>query len=264
MKKTIALLLAVLLLLSTACQKNDASDTPTTTTKSETTTAIIETNTSKQLPDYMKLYNEIKNDYLKLIEFRLSDDFNEDWISVYDNLPLSDSFRNATEIENKDLSYHWSCSVIELSFSNETTVDSFGYILCDLNSDDIPELFFVNDSHDIISVFTCKGDSVVLLDAFWTRYLGYVSEEKELYTKGSGGALDNHTSVLFLDADFTLQEAFGFSSESNSENYRNPGYYEFINNEKTEIDKERFENLCEMYPHKHSSFWMSLPIEPLK
>ena len=86
MKKTIALLLAVLLLLSTACQKNDASDTPTTTTKSETTTAIIETNTSKQLPDYMKLYNEIKTFSIAVLCFfcaGICGDFNDHFTAIF-------------------------------------------------------------------------------------------------------------------------------------------------------------------------------------
>lgn len=151
--------------------------------------------------------------------------------------------------------YRWSCSVAELP-SIDSTIESFGYILTDINSDGCPELFWVRDDHTVLAVFTVYNNRVILLDAFWARYCCVVTDDGMLYTRASGGASIIEYEIKELSADATLTTKAGFSMY-------NDELTEYIDGEYVPIDNSRFDQLLIEYPFENSQRWLNTEIIPL-
>ena len=159
---------------------------------------------------------------------------------------------------SEDLEYAWTTRV---GFFPDTHADDFGYILHDINDDDVPEFFWVQSDHKILAVFTYHNGEVVLLDAYWYRHYAYVSEEGELYSGGSSGAAEHQYNIYGIQ-NGQLTAVCGFRSTYNSTKGE-AEYYEFDHGEEVQITQERYKQLGAIYPCVDSAFWLSRPIVPL-
>ncbi len=270
MKKILICLLAVCMLAGLAScakeKKNPVSEPAPQTVETQGEEAETKESTSEE-QTYEKAYAELIADFKTLVEFRFSDAYGDKWYDSLLKLTLSEDFRGIIDAfvteEQGDVVSNM-IAELPISFS-ETGTEDFGTILHDLNQDKIPELFWVHRNHSLVAVFTYQNGSVVLLDAFWPRYQGFVSESGEVYGWGSGGAQDNRCSVFELTKEGKLEMVKGFSEGTDF--FGDPSkviYSEYIGAQKQEISAARFEELSLQYPREQSDFWNALSIEPLK
>lgn len=232
------------------------------TSTTEVHSSIETTNKSSINPRYMILYKDMISDYKKLIDFRLSKQFNDEWNKNIEKVNFSNTFQKATH-ELGDLGYRWSNMIVELISSNNIkSPNDFGYILYDINKDDIPELFWVRNDYSIVAIFTYQNDSVILLDSFWSRYRCFISQDGKIYCYGSNGAADSQCSVYSLTLNAGLEKVHSFSSESNQET-KTVKFFEFSNNAIKEISQEEYNQLLIVYPQEQSDFWMTFNINSL-
>ena len=278
MKKILTSLLVLSVILAfAACAKEESPEVKNPAVTAETKTEQIQQietaepskTETKENPavNNETIYENLIGDYKKLIEFRFSDAFGDDWQEKLDHLELSDSFRriiSAVMTEDHSDAISNMIDQLENTFSSQEVGD-FGYILYDLNKDEMPELFWVRKDHSIVSVFTAQNGEAVLLDAFGTRYKGYVSEKGELYGWGSGGAQDQRCSVYKMTAEGKLETVSGFSS--GVDYFGDPSqllYNEIAGDQTKKISAERFNTLAKEYPQEQSDLWMNLSISELK
>ncbi|MBE6984533.1 MAG: hypothetical protein E7434_02750 [Ruminococcaceae bacterium] len=291
MKKPAALLLALCIVLSlTACgngemnvlsflddrirQTQETTQEPTTEPEStaETTTepesTEIETTTevettaeptepsTQSLPSdpRLRMYQELINDYGTILRHCFSA---PQWNGTSDLPILSGTTQNLVA-QLGGLEYEWSNMIYELPLSNMGT-EAFGYLLYDLNADDIPELFWVRNDHSILAIFTYYNNSVCMLRGCWSRSNCYISQNNTLYQWGSAGAADNFcTSYVLYNGE--LLEGFRFYSESG---YGTINYYEVSTTTMQPISQQRYDELSLSYPYENSQMWRMLPIQPL-
>lgn len=203
---------------------------------------------------YMSFYDDLIRDLKWFAENRQENGFDENW----DELDLSDTFMN---MENRvELSYELNCMATENFYWEKVSAADFGYILYDLDSDGIPELFWVNNNHTILAIFTCKNNKVALLDAFWSRYTAFIDENGKLYTHGSGGFADHRLCVCKLkgtnlEAEYMLESSLNYDSTID--------YYEYKNDTQIRISESEFYRLLKAYPSAISSSWKAQTIKPL-
>lgn len=268
MKKILACLLVLSVVFSlAACAKEKEKENSEVKTLGETEQKeTVETKENTEKGD-VSVYADLIGDYKKLIEFRYSDSFDDTWYEKLDDLDFSTSFSSIlSTVVTEDHSDAISGMIdqLENTFSPKGLED-FGYILYDLNKDGTPELFWVRTDYSIVAVFTVKNGEAVLLDAFGTRYKGYVSEKGELYGWGSGGEQDQRCSVYRLTEEGQLENKCGFSAGIDF--FGDPTkmiYKEVTDSQTKEITAERFESLEKEYPREQSKTWTNLPILELK
>lgn len=268
MKKILVSLLALFLLLSlAACVKEESPEAKNPAVTDETTEEAKSETKEKTEENYEKIYEALTCDYKKLVEFRYSDSFDDTWYEKLDDLDFSTSFSSilsAVVTEDHSDAISGMIDQLENTFSPKGLED-FGYILYDLNKDGTPELFWVRTDYSIVAVFTVKNGEAVFLDAFGTRYKGYVSEKGELYGWGSGGEQDQRCSVYRLTEEGQLENKRGFSAGIDF--FGDPTkmiYKEVTDSQTKEITAERFESLEKEYPREQSKTWTNLPILELK
>ncbi len=200
------------------------------------------------------MYDSIIEDYQNIVSFRTLDDFEYFW-NYGEFIEISDPLLSALTVSGSDLDYRWSNMIVEMP-SPDSAIDSFGYILADINNDGTPELFWVRDDHSVLAVFTVFEDKIILLDAFWSRYPCVITDEGALYTMGSGGASVIDYNIRALSDSGMLTTKVGFSMY-------NENYSEFINGEMISVSRSRFDKLIIEYPFENSQRWLNTEITPL-
>ena len=268
MKKILVCFLVLSVMLAfAACAKKESPEAKNPAVTDETTEEAKSETKEKTEENYEKIYEDLTCDYKKLVEFRYSDSFDDTWYEKLDDLDFSTSFSSIlSTVVTEDHSDAISGMIegLENTFSPKGLED-FGYILYDLNKDGTPELFWVRTDYSIVAVFTVKNGEAVLLDAFGTRYKGYVSEKGELYGWGSGGEQDQRCGVYRLTEEGQLENKCGFSAGIDF--FGDPTkmiYKEVTDSQTKEITAERFESLEKEYPREQSKTWTNLPILELK
>ncbi len=203
-------------------------------------------------------YSETIKDYKKLVDFRLSEDFESGYNSgkfaeINEDLKADLNISNVNADNSYvSLQYKWDNMIADMFGNIEApTVESFGYILKDLNGDGTRELIWVSSDYSVIfAVFTVRDGKPQLLDAFWSRYRCVVLDSGTLYTLGSGGA-DTFTyekSEIDLSEETGLKAIKQFGSE-------NGNYYETVDGDSVTIDKARFDELLSEYPFEFGETW---------
>lgn len=224
---------------------------------------ITGTETENSVTQDVAIYDDILDIYQKLVALYVSDTFEKDWNNG--NVPQwYDVLESTIPDEKEEYGSHLSYMVVTMKGSlNAVTPNSFGYILLDINNDAFPELFWVREDHSILAVFTVANNKVVLLDAFWNRYVCVVTPDNRLYTRGSSGASDTAYEIRRLSSKGKLVPEFVWGTEHID---ISPGYhyYEIVDGEKTVIDQTRHNGLFADHPFKLSEAWLAEPITPLK
>lgn len=208
-------------------------------------------------------YTDVLIDYKKILDFRFSDNFEED----YNNgktVELNEKLQKDLKKQSREfnLEYKWHNMLVEIDswLEKEGTPEMFGYILKDINDDGIDELFWVDEKNNILAMFTIVNGESELLDAFWPRYEAIITDLGELYTRGSGGASYVYYEIKTLkpnSSEFDVVVEFavdGYAYATNTVNH-----YEIKNGEKISITEERFDELLLQYPFNSSSNWLATP-----
>ncbi len=271
MKKVLVMLLAFCILTGLAsCGKGEdsamgetAPRQTSTVTAEETQEGVKETEPAQKA--YEKAYGDLVSDFKKLLEFRVSAHYGDDWVKKIGSVGFSDSFKAiAASYPEEELEGRFSYVLADL-VGGENDASGFGYVLYDLNKDSTPELFWVRGDHSIVAVFTYRNGEALLLDAFWSRYEGYVSEKGEVYGWGSGGEEDSRCSVYAINSDGLFDVSYGFSSERDilGGDLTKVNFFEYSSSDKQTVTRSRFEELSKKYPREQSKFWMDLSILPL-
>ncbi|MCL2105520.1 MAG: hypothetical protein FWH26_00380 [Oscillospiraceae bacterium] len=77
--------------------------------------------------------------------------------------------------------------------------EDLGYAIYDINGDGVMELMILSRAYyDIHALFTLRGDTPVMLGAYWSRSRCVIDTDGRLYYMGSGGADDTIERVYTL------------------------------------------------------------------
>ena len=221
---------------------------------------IIDQEENYMETDIHEPYEEILNDLSNVVKYRISDTFQNNWP---EKIEYSDSLKKALEMHENN--YVWDCMIVELPMSEDAyTFEHYGYILYDINSDGIEELFFVRADHSIAAIFTYSDNEIVLVTAFWPRYRGVVSSDGLLLTTGSNGAMDNRQYAYSVAVDGTLIPEYGVRSESNhSTDPVSVNYYKYENDQEIPALYEEYEEVRSKIRLEQRAFWLIQEINPL-
>lgn len=263
MKKIVAFLLVLSMIALASCGRDseivpDTTDTAETTVLDDTTAPPDETTgdgsdkePTVSLPGE---YEPVIENYKNIVEMRLSENFQENW--------NNDVYRGTYEGYYDDpIMGDFDTMIVEMLLPGDNvTSSSYGYVLKDINGDDVLELFWVSaDLDTIFAVFTLSGMDVQLLDAFWSRYSCRVTDNGEIYTLGSSAAdifsynnrrLEPHSAELISVKEFGADKEY--SSNGEGENF----YYEAQNLGADYITKDRYEELLGEYPFENGESWI--------
>ena len=229
-------------------------------------TGSAEGGTHMSLDAYSHIYAEILEDYEKIVDFRLSDGFENDWNGGKD-VGLSSTLLAAKydEFENRathgnTLDLKWNYMLADMTDGlNAAEKSSFGYILQDLNEDAVPELFWIRNDGVILAVFTIRNNEPILLDAFWPRYKCVITDNGELYTFSSGGTFYSSYDIRKLTStgELTLITSFGLDGGTSESGVQ---YYEVVDGAKVAIEEMRFNSLLVEYPFVSGTKWSKTEI----
>lgn len=189
---------------------------------------------------------DIDNDKLKY--FQILADFKITISGV-----LSESFEidfnNGKFISpDANFKYEWGNMLIDAKDGlNNPSESSFGYVLKDINNDNINELFLIREDYTILAIFTLDNSKAKLLGAFWSRYSCIMLDNDDLYILSSNGADDFEYTIYRLTSDNELEiiKQFGM----------NKRYYERINDEIVFISKIQFDEILSVYPYISGKQW---------
>lgn len=268
MKKVIVLTAALLMTASLlagcggfAIVKNgygeNTADIPPKGDTSEESSQISHESTGTSDGEAYEEYEEILEDYGKIVDFRLSPSFKDDMDNgKYPDLDSElEDYMSDEDINGgreTELQYRWSCMLADMTAGMENpSRDSFGYIFKDLDGDGTPELLWVSsDYNTVFAVFAVYDGDAELIDAYWPRYSGVVTDGGELYTLGSSGADTFEYAVSRLDKDKEnpLKTVKRFGCQSGQ-------YYADIDGVTVSISKEDFQKLLSENPFEFGQSW---------
>ena len=202
-------------------------------------------------------YEEILEDYGKIVDFRLSPSYKDDtdngkYPDLESDLEDYMSDEDIHGVRETELWYRWSCMLADMTAGMENpSRDSFGYIFKDLDGDGTQELLWVSsDYNTVFAVFAVYDGDAELIDAYWPRYSGVVTDGGELYTLGSSGADTFEYAVSRLDKDKEnpLKSAKRFGCQSGQ-------YYADIDGTAVSISEEDFQKLLSENPFEFGQSW---------
>ena len=181
-------------------------------------------------------YSQIISDFKTTVKGVLSESFETDF--------NNDKFVSPDE----NFRYEWGNMLIDAKDGlNNPTEASFGYVLKDINNDNISELFFVREDYTILAIFTLVNSKPKLLDAFWSRYSCVMLDNNDLYILSSNGADNFEYTIYRLSANNELKTVKKFGM--------NNGYYEKTNDEFISISKGQFDKILGDYPYVSGIHW---------
>ena len=210
MKKIISLLFSVLLVFSLfSCEKEQRESTEEKATAGlpEASAESCETEEDPMIlpPEVPVEYAEVLKQYREIV--RVFDADEVDIIygeGIYELTPSGVDFVG------------WPSGFLEW----RVTRDRFGYFVKDINGDEIPELFWVHDNHEILLAFTLSDGKPVGLFYSRPRDYVYVCDSGELVNFGSGGADHGIIRVMSLPprSDHVVVEKYiGYGGEHDKE-----------------------------------------------
>lgn len=262
MKKQVAIVAVLMMVLAlfSGCagdtEKVGSATTPSTTSPTKSPEQTLQT-----MP---AAYQETLADIQSVMEWKFAEDF---W-GKYEQgeMPepiLSDNLAaQLADEENDEVSEAWFNMVMEMlpHYSDSATCRA-GYILKDINSDNVPELFLLQEDRTLLAVFTvCEGKSK-LLKAFWNRYAAVMADDGRLSTQSSPGTGLLDREILKLDAEGVLVNDLSFHCDDPGSSDLEAVYMERVGDGKAKaITEERYDELLALYPFEWGSSWEELNI----
>ncbi len=211
---------------------------------------------------YPQVYKTVLENYKLIVEFRISDDFevrynNKEFPNISEDLK-SQIYNKNTEV----LKNHWWNMIADMTdYIENPSIDSFGYILKDVNSDGSNELFWVDEKYNILAVFTANNEKVELVDAFWPRHNVIITEKNEFLIRSSGGADYTQYKIMTLGDNADLKTIFEFGTNGHDNN--SVLFYEVKNGKNISISQKCFNELQAQYPFVISNQWLKLQINSI-
>lgn len=229
-------------------------------------TSGLENGTPMNIDAYNNIYAEILEDYERIVDFRLSDGFEDEWNSGNSINLCSVLLRAKYDVfeeratHGNTLNVKWNYMLVEMTDELDVAEkSSFGYILKDLNNDSIPELIWVRNDGVMLAVFTIRNNTPILLDAFWPRYKCVITDNGELYTFSSSGAFYSSYDIRLLTSkgELTLVKSFGLDGGESESGIQ---YYEVVDGTKVAVGEARFNSLLDDYPFISGTKWSKVDI----
>lgn len=207
-------------------------------------------------------YADVINDFKIIAEGILNESLDDVAIrrEEFDKLGLSDTF--CAQLENKTLSITFVQEVIRKMTNGleNPTLDSFGYILEDINGDEVPELFWVREDRVMLGIFTLVDGKAAAVGFYGPDRRGMLTEDGEIYCCVESAASSYNRSVLEKNStELTITFAIvhdGFDSGKKV-------CYEYVDGERVSIDEDRYKQLKAENPFEASARWLALEIQPL-
>ncbi len=254
MKKILSLTLIFIFLFNFSACKNTRNIQNTETTKTQDNTKPF-------------LYTDLIDDYKAILEFRLSDDFEEKYNNGTFLPEISDYLKSTIKSGNTE---HWSNMLVELPTAMESSnketfsIDYYGYILYDLNGDGIDELFWVRKDYSIIAIFTIYNEKLTLLDAFWSRHRATINQQGLLITQSSGGALNTRNTISHIENGELVVYYMLERKSDRSQGRLNTSYTQYTKEQNMELSETAYYEILKTFTVKPSNFWLSQKIQYLK
>lgn len=147
---------------------------------------------------------------------------------------------------------------LRIGFSPEDALRMVGYVLQDLNEDDIPELILAqSDSQEegtccgkqILAVYSCIQGSPSLLLEGWARNRYYLLPDNSFFNQGSNGADYSCLGLYQLSPEGAELNCLDFFFTWEGETYHNTdGTFEvpYEENEKVDLDFQRLWEILEV------------------
>lgn len=213
------------------------------------------THAYKDAKDYLLLYEDVINDYEKLVDFRLSPNFESDYngggkpvlTKQWTNYMLK---HDGVALEKREADYRWHCMLVDmLDYIDEPTKESFGYMFTDLSEDEIPELVWISSDYRILCIFTIVDNQVRLVDSFWPRHSCVVRETGELCILENNGAADNVYKIKRMDSktgSLVTQVEFGEKQST---------YYKTENGQYYSLTEQEYRNIFREYSFAVTDEW---------
>ena len=204
-----------------------------------------------------KSYNDVLSMYKEYVHYWRSYQNNDDktaFLSDYENGKI-------TQPDNAD-SFDWSSMLIEAFEPKDL---DYGYILKDINSDGIQELFWVRSDHSILAVFTICDNKPTVLDAYWPKHKCVILDTGELYICDTDGQNTFYSIKTLNKMSCELNTLKSFCRISNVDftngtAHLNETFFEEINGKKLEISLYEFEFQLENLPFSNGSDWLKSTI----
>lgn len=198
-------------------------------------------------------YKLLLNDYVSVINYRLSDTFESD--NNNDVKPsISKNLYDQVYGNNKSkLSRHWFCMIADMTdYIDTKNIEQFGYILKDINKDSIDEMFWVDSCSNVLAIFTVEDNNAILLDAFWPKYKCVLTDDDYIYTCTIGGAKYNLYELKQMEKDC---KSFNTYKSVGVEPVKVNGicvdeYYKIENGKKITISKNEYNQFLIDFPFK--------------
>ena len=203
---------------------------------------------------YPQEYKSVIEDYKSIVKFRISKDFeikynNKEFPDVSENLKAQIYNNN-----NEQLQYNWWNMIADMTdYIESPSIDSFGYVLKDINSDSLNELFWVDEKNNILAIFTIQNGNVKLIDSFGPRHSVIINDKNEFIVRSSGGADYVEYEIMSLDSNSNLKIIAKFGTDGRDKNNNSVLFYEIINDKKQSVSEKRFDELQSQYPFVKSN-----------
>lgn len=215
----------------------DSSLVDNTTTIESTDIFVFE-----RKPDIYKEYSDMLSHFENIINVSITEPY---------EYALENGF---LDYPDSELSYNWSCMIIEAMYATAKAEPTmFGYILQDINSDEIEELFIVRENNTILASFTLYEEKIYLLDAYWSKHKCIVSENLNLLVKDSIGA-EAEYKVQKLEKNsinLTTIKEFGMDYVQNDGILLEYYCFESLNGDRVPITEGRLLELKSEYPFEN-------------
>lgn len=220
-------------------ETNEPEETEETSTTEETT------ETSSTEPDYEAIYAPLVEQYIDIL-----DDFDPD-----------DNFLDCPD------GYYW--TYVDANMIGPDRISKhYGYIIRDINGDDIPELLIVNSLSDepqgqgsnINAIFTYDNGETVFVAEGWYRNAYSFLNDGSIGYYGNGGYAYTEYGKFTFDEDFNFcyTERY-YTNETTDNDEFILHYYSEIDGNTTEITDDDFFSITEKFngysaPQAYTSF----------
>lgn len=259
MKKIFALLLTLCVLASCSAP---AAEPPEPSTKPQPTTLTtvptqVPTTAAPTEPtppvDYEALYAPLLNDFSYLLRYFAT---HSQRAFEYQKHPCFSSTMDTILADLGEAESAWENMTAELEMAGAgLNPDRYGYLIYDFDGNEIPELFWLDPSGNIMAVFTCFNEQVRLLTAYWSRCHGFIRQDGLLCESGSNGA-DSSSYQAFAIQNGKLVTVCSFSVDGSN-------YYELTANGTVQITADRYAALTRENSEETGTVFLSQPTSPL-